>query len=256
MRIFFIGDLVGKPGRRIVKEKLKNLVDEYKIDLVIANGENAAGGFGLTEKIKDEILDCGVDIITSGNHIWDKKEIYDFIDSEPRLLRPQNYPPDVPGKGFYIYSTKNKEKIAIINLLGRTFMEALDCPFRAFQSIIKDIREETHNIIVDFHAEATSEKKSFLFFADGLVSAIMGTHTHVQTADAIISSKGTAYITDVGMTGVQHSVIGMRPKEILEKFIQGLPTRFQVASGDSYINAVIIELDQKGKVLFLQPGIF
>ncbi len=247
MIVLFIGDIVGRPGRKIVREQLPLLKKEYSIDVVIANGENAAGGFGITGKIFDEIISAGVDIVTSGNHIWDKKEIYNIIDQQQRLLRPLNYPPKAPGRGYNIYPLQKGENIAVMNLLGRAFMGNVDCPFRTFSENIDNIRKITKYIIVDFHAEATAEKKAFLFHADGKVSAVLGTHTHIQTNDALITEKGTLYMTDAGMSGVHNSVIGMEAKGVLKSFLTGLPQRFTVATGEARINGILMEIDKEGK---------
>jgi metallophosphoesterase (TIGR00282 family) len=201
MKVLFIGDIVGKSGRTAVKAFLPKFIERYKIDFVLANGENAAGGFGITEKVAAEIFSLGVHILTSGNHIWDKKEAIPYLYKESRILRPINYPPGVPGYGSFIHTTQDGVKVAVLNVSGRVFMSNMDCPFRASEEEIKKIKELTNIIIVDFHAEATSEKMAYGYFLDGKVSAVIGTHTHVQTADEKILPGGTAYITDVGMTG-------------------------------------------------------
>jgi len=253
LRILFIGDIVGRPGRKVVRENLGSLKKEYSLDFVIANGENSAGGFGVTDKIFRELREMGIDVVTSGNHIWDKKEVYQVIDQEDRLLRPLNYPPKAPGRGYGIYNVSGKGNIGVMNLSGRIFMAPNDCPFRVFDDWIDKIRKVTPIIIIDFHAEATSEKKAFSYYADGKVTAILGTHTHVATADAQVSEKGTAYISDVGMTGVQDSVIGVEKEAIIAKFISGLPQRFEVAEGNPEIRAVFIETNQEGKVEDFKP---
>ncbi len=247
MRSLFIGDIVGRPGRSVVQENLRSLKKEYSLDLIVANGENAAGGFGVTDKVYQELREMGIDVITSGNHIWDKKEVYQVIDQEDRLLRPLNFPPKAPGRGYGIYNVSGKGNIGVINLSGRVFMAPSDCPFRTFDDTIERIRKVTPYVIVDFHAEATSEKKAFLHYTDGRVTAVLGTHTHVQTADAQITAKGTAYISDVGMTGVQDSVIGVEPEAIINRFITGLPQRFEVAKGTPEIRAVFLEANAQGK---------
>lgn len=247
MRILFIGDIVGKPGRQIVRDKLSYLKKQYSLDFVVANGENSAGGFGITDKIYRELREMGIDVITSGNHIWDKKEVYQVIDQEDRLLRPLNYPPKAPGRGYGIYNVSGKGNIGVINLEGRVFMNPLDCPFRTFDGIIEKIRKVTPIIIIDFHAEATSEKRAFLHYADGRATAVLGTHTHVTTADQQVTEKGTAYISDVGMTGVQDSVIGVEAETIIARFVTGLPQRFEVAKGTPEIRAVFIEANPEGK---------
>ncbi len=253
MKILFIGDIVGKIGRQSVKNLIPNLVDRYKIDAVIANGENAAGGFGITEKTASELFNFGVHIITTGNHVWDKKEAVSYIAKENRILRPVNYPSDCPGFGSIIYTLPNKEKIAVINISGRVFMNTLDCPFRVGKAEVKKLKEYTNIIIVDFHAEATSEKIAFGYYMDGIVSAVIGTHTHVQTADERVMPEGTAYITDVGMTGPQTSVIGIEKEQIIERFLSQMPRKYDVAGGKGLLSAVVIEIDNKnGKAVAIQ----
>jgi metallophosphoesterase (TIGR00282 family) len=243
MKVLFIGDIVGKVGRTAVKSLLPNLADKYKIDLVVANGENIAGGFGLTESLVSEIFKMGVHVITTGNHVWDKKDFIAHISKENRVLRPLNFPPGVPGYGSIIYTAQNGHKIAIMNVSGRVFMSSIDCPFRAAETELERLAKETNKIIIDFHAEATSEKIAFGYFLDGKVSAVIGTHTHVQTADEKILPKGTAYITDVGMTGPVHSVIGIEVDQIIKRFLSGMPSRFETARGDGIISAVILQID-------------
>lgn len=245
MRILFIGDIVGTVGRAAVKALVPTLVDRYKIDCVIANGENAAGGFGITEKVAEELFACGIHVITSGNHIWDKKETVPYIGKENRLIRPLNYPPGVPGYGSILYPLPHGIKIAVINLSGIVFMSNIDCPFRVGLEEIKRMQNETRFILVDFHAEATSEKIAFGYFVDGKVSAVIGTHTHVQTADEKILPGGTAYITDVGMTGPEVSVIGIEKEQIIERFLLQMPRKFETAKGNGILSAVVIELDDK-----------
>src|SRR4030043_676355 len=231
MKVLFIGDIVGKVGRVATKALLPAIVDRYKTDLVIANGENAAGGFGITDKIATEILSCGIHIITTGNHVWDKKEFITQISKEDRVLRPINYPPGAPGYGSILYSLPNGEKVAEINISGRVFMPNIDCPFRTGKEEVEKLSSSTKMIIVDFQAEATSEKIAFGYFVDGKVSAVIGTHTHVQTADEKILPGGTAYITDVGMTGPSYSVIGIGVDQIIQRFLTGMPDRFITAGG-------------------------
>ena len=245
MKVLFIGDIVGKVGRTTLKGLLPNLVDRYKIDLVIANGENMAGGFGITEKTADEVLGCGVNIVTSGNHIWDKKESIPYIAKKNRILRPVNYPPGVPGFGSIVHTISNGTKVGIINISGRVFMPALDCPFRVGEKEIEKVRESAKVIIVDFHAEATSEKIAFGYFVDGKVSAVVGTHTHVQTADEKILPNGTAYITDVGMTGPSVSVIGVEKEQIIDRFLHQMPMKFETAKGEGILSAVVIEINEE-----------
>ncbi len=243
MKVLFIGDIVGKGGRTAVKALLPNLVDKYKIDVVIANGENIAAGFGLTESLVEELFRTGVHVVTTGNHVWDKKEIIPYISKENRLLRPLNYPPGVPGSGSIVLSLQNGLKIAVVNISGRVFMPGYDCPFRTGRAEIEKLSREAVIIVVDFHAEATSEKVAFGYFIDGRVSAVIGTHTHVQTADEKILPKGTAYITDVGMTGPSHAVIGMEINQILERFLTSMPTRFETAQGEAILSAVALEIN-------------
>ncbi len=244
MRILIIGDIVGRSGRKAVKEILHKIRQELKLDLVIANAENAAGGTGLTCEVAYDLFDYGIDVLTTGNHVWDKKEIVTFIDKEPRLLRPANYPPGVPGRGVGIYRV-NGNRVGVINLTGRIFMANLDCPFRLAEEIIENIYKETKIIFVDFHAEATSEKMALGWHLDGQVSAVIGTHTHVQTADERVLPRGTAFITDIGMTGPFNSVIGVKKELVLQRFITQMPVRFEVADGPYQFNAVVIEVNEE-----------
>lgn len=243
MKILMIGDIVGQPGRAIVRSMVPKLRRELGLDLVVANAENAASGNGITRATADEILSAEIDILTGGNHIWDKREIMDWIDDEPRLVRPANYPEGTPGKGYILTETAKHIKVAVINLSGRVFMPPLDCPFQTVDHILKKIERVADFILVDFHAEATSEKVAFGYYTDGRVSAVVGTHTHIQTADARILPKGTAYITDVGMTGPYDSVLGVRKDLAITSFLTHLPQRFEVAKGHSQFNAVLIEFD-------------
>jgi hypothetical protein len=245
LKLLFVGDIVGRPGRYALTHALGRLVDRHCVDLVIANGENAAAGFGLTAEVAREIFDAGVDVITSGNHIWDKKEIFGFFEKESRLLRPANYPLGLPGKGSGIFKTAGGIKVGVINLEGRAFMNNLDCPFRAADALIEELASQTKIIFVDFHAETTSEKISLGYYLDGRVSAICGTHTHVQTADERILPGGSAYLTDVGMTGSRDSVIGIRKEEAIERFLTQLPIRFEVAKKDPWLCAVLITIDEE-----------
>jgi metallophosphoesterase (TIGR00282 family) len=243
MRILFIGDIVGKPGRRAIGALLRKVVSDHEITFAIANGENAAGGIGITPPIAIEILDQGVDILTSGNHIWAKKEIFPFLDEERRILRPANYPPHVPGRGAGIFQAKNGEKVGVLNLEGRVFMKHLDCPFRIGEIEIEALRKETPIVLVDFHAEATSEKVAMGWFFDGKVTAVLGTHTHVQTSDEKILDEGTAYITDVGMTGPLDSVIGIRKQVAVNRLLTQIPWKFDVATEGIELQGVVIEVD-------------
>lgn len=253
MKILFVGDVVGRTGRHALSCRLHRLIDEHQIDLVIVNGENAAAGFGLTARIADDLFDMGIDVITSGNHIWDKREIYEHLDREERLLRPANYPPGLPGRGSGLFSTSSGIKVGVINLEGRVFMNNLDCPFRVADQLVRELRSHTPIILVDFHGEATSEKMAMGYYLDGQVSAVIGTHTHVQTADERILSGGTAYITDVGMTGSRDAVIGIRKELAIEKFLTQLPVRFDVAKKDSWLCGVLVEVDgETGRALGVQ----
>lgn len=248
MKVLIVGDIMGKVGRNVLKEFLIKKKSEY--DFIIINGENSAGGFGITSKIAEEFFSWGVDVITSGNHIWDKKEIYEYLDKEPRLLRPLNYPKGVPGSGYHIVEFgKKKHKIAVINIQGRVFMPDIDCPFAVISEVLSEIRKETKNIIVDFHAEASSEKVAMGYYLDGKVSLVYGTHTHIQTADERILPHGTAYLTDVGMTGAHDSIIGMNVETVLPKFLNALPSKFEVAEGDPKINGIELEIGDDGLAL-------
>jgi 2',3'-cyclic-nucleotide 2'-phosphodiesterase len=244
VKVLFIGDIIGKPGRDALSRELHRIVDRHMVDLVIANGENSAGGFGLTAEVAQDLFKCGVHILTSGNHIWDKKESLEYIKREPRVVRPANYPEGTPGRGATIATTPGGIKIGILNLEGRVFMNNLDCPFRCADREIAKLKEETAIIFVDFHAEATSEKASLGWYLDGRVSAVVGTHTHVQTADERILTAGTAYITDAGMTGAFDSVIGVKKEEAIQKFITQRPAKFEISKKDTRINAVVIDIDE------------
>jgi 2',3'-cyclic-nucleotide 2'-phosphodiesterase len=246
MRVLFIGDIVGSPGRQIVRDRLADIVEHQHIDLVIANGENSAAGFGITPRIAGELLGNGIDVLTGGNHSWDRKEIFDFIPHEPRLLRPANFPEGNPGSGVYVGTAKNGVKYAVLNLQGRVFLVPNDDPFKKADSELAKLPPDVEFVLVDFHAETTSEKIGFGWYVDGRVSAVVGTHTHVPTADEHVLPDGTAYITDVGMTGPHEGIIGMERMAIIKKFIDGLPTRFEVATGDVQMNAVLIETDDSG----------
>ena len=243
MRILMIGDIVGRPGRRAILENLSCLRREMNIDFVIANGENAAAGHGITKEIAKQLFNAGVDVFTMGNHVWNKKEVFDYIEKEKRLLRPANYPPGTPGVGYQLYETNKGVTIGVVNVSGRIYMQELDCPFRTMDYILKQLQYQTNLIFVDFHAEATSEKVAMGWYLDGKVTAICGTHTHVQTADERILPNGTAYITDIGMTGPRDSVIGVTTEIVLEKFITQMPRRFEVADTTYQLNAVVIDVN-------------
>ena len=244
MNVLVIGDIVGQPGRRVAAALIPALKDEFKLDLVVANAENAAGGSGLTPAIVGELLDAGVGVITSGDHIWKKKEVLDIIAKEERLLRPANYAPDTPGKGSVVVQADNGAKIGVLNLQGRVFMAPIECPFRTAAEAVKEIKIQTPVIIVDIHAEATSEKIALARYLDGQVSAVFGTHTHVQTADEHILKQGTAYITDLGMTGPHDSVIGRRQEQIIQRFVTGMPAKFEMAASDVRLSGAVIEIDE------------
>ena len=243
MKILFIGDIVGKPGRGLTRKGIAALVDRHQIDLVVANVENAAGGNGITREIGDAIRDQGVDVMTSGNHIWDKREALDYIELEPRLIRPANFPPGAPGSGQVVVTTRAGDPVAVINLMGRVFMAPLDNPFSVVLEAIAAVRDQARIIVVDFHAEATSEKIAMGWHLDGQVTAVLGTHTHVQSADARVLPDGTAYITDVGMTGPHDSVIGVDKRVVLSRFLTGMPSRFDTARGDPRLHGVIVTAD-------------
>jgi metallophosphoesterase (TIGR00282 family) len=243
MNILFIGDIVGRPGRELVRRGLRALVDHHAVDLVIANVENSAAGFGITREIGDEFLKWGVDVMTSGNHIWDKKEAIEYIGAEPRLLRPANYPAGVPGGGSFVDRTRGDEPVGIINAMGRVFMLNIDDPFAVVPHEADAMRHWARIIIVDFHAEATSEKMAMGWHLDGKVTAVFGTHTHVQTADERVLPNGTAYITDVGMTGPHDSIIGMEREAALSRFLTGMPSKFEPATGNPRLNGVVISAD-------------
>ena len=243
IRLLFIGDIVGKPGRELTRRAIPPLIDRYSLDLVIANVENAAGGFGITRKIGESIREYGVDVMTSGNHIWDKKEVIDYIPTQPRLIRPANYPKGVPGHGHYEATTALGDMVTVINIMGQVFMANLDNPFRIVLETIEKLRNRTPIILVDFHAETTSEKIAMGWYLNGKITAVVGTHTHVQTADNRVLSNGTAYITDVGMTGPHDSVIGVEKQAALSRFLNGMPARFETATGDPRLNGVVITAD-------------
>jgi metallophosphoesterase (TIGR00282 family) len=244
MKILFVGDIVGSPGRKIVHDRLADILAQREIDLCIANGENSASGFGITPRLAEELFASGIQVLSGGNHIWDRKEIIDFFPHEPRLLRPANFPAGSPGKGFYVGRTKKDVPYAVLNLQGRTFMAPLDDPFRTAISELAKIPADVKVIVVDMHAEATSEKQAMGWYLDGKVSAVLGTHTHVPTADNHVLPGGTAYITDVGMTGPHDSVIGMEKAGIMQRFLDAMPAKFAVAEGDVQMNTVLLDVDE------------
>lgn len=244
MRILMVGDVVGRTGRYFFMEQTPELKLTKNIDMVVVNGENAAHGKGLTPNVFNELIRGGADVVTTGNHIWDNPKVMEIIDTEPFLLRPANYPEDTPGRGFCIYPV-GKKKVGVINLSGRTYMPPIDCPFRLGEKILKFIKKDCDIILVDFHAEATSEKLSFAHYFDGQVTAVVGTHTHVQTADAKILPKGTAYITDLGMVGANNSILGMEIEPVIKRFMTGRPSKFEVAEGAAIYCAAMIDINNK-----------
>ncbi len=235
-----IGDVIGKPGRQTVQKLLPGLRQQYKLDMVMANAENAAGGLGLTLATAEELLDAGVDVLTSGNHIWDRREIIPYLDEDMPILRPLNYPPGVPGRGYIA-----TDKALIVNLIGRTFIGNFDCPFRAMDQLLSEFKDRQPVIIVDFHAEATSEKMAMGRYLDGRVSAVLGTHTHIGTIDAQLLHQGTAYVTDIGMTGPADSIIGDEAESVLQRFLTMLPHRLSVGTGKTIFNAVLVSIDDE-----------
>jgi metallophosphoesterase (TIGR00282 family) len=247
VRILYIGDVFGRPGRRIVKECLPELVSQYAPDLILANGENAAAGFGITPQLVDELLGLGIAVLTTGNHIWDKKEIFPYLaeHADGPLLRPANYPPQVPGRGLYVGKARAGLEFAVINLQGRVFMPPIDCPFRTVDTLLESVPESVKIRFVDMHAEATSEKLAMGWYLNGRVTAMVGTHTHVPTADEIVLPGGTAYITDLGMTGPYESVIGIEKDTVIRKFLSQIPERFEVAKGDVRLCGVLVEADAR-----------
>lgn len=245
MNILFIGDIVGAPGREAVKKLLPGLSKEYRLDFVIANAENAAGGSGITPRVVQELFDSGISALTTGDHVWKKSDVFEIIDKDERILRPVNFPQGTPGRGAGLFPVKEGIKLGLVNAQGRVFMETLlECPFKTCRSAIEALSRDTKIIIVDIHAEATSEKIALGWYLEDLASCVLGTHTHIQTADEKILPGGCAYITDVGMTGPYQSVIGRRVEDVLKKFITAIPTRFEVASDDIQLHGVVLEIDQ------------
>jgi hypothetical protein len=245
LRLLFIGDVVGKPGREALRARLPGLVRQHAVDFTIANGENAAGGLGITPAVADELLSAGVNCLTTGNHVWKHREFAGYAATQPRVLRPANYPPGAPGRGAEVYTTPHSGAVGVLSVVGRVFMEPLDCPFRAADREIEGLRGRTRVLVADIHAEATSEKVALGWYVDGRVSAVIGTHTHVQTADERILPKGTAYITDAGMTGPRDSVIGIRRDPVIQRFLSGMPTRFEVATGPVALSGVVVSVDDE-----------
>ena len=245
LNILVLGDIVGRVGRRGVKEVIPKILEQYSVDFIIANGENAAGGNGLTHEIARELFESGINVLTLGNHTWDKKEIFSFINEDLRIIRPANYPPGTPGQGYGIFKVKGKN-IAVVNLMGRVFMSELDCPFRKMDDLLGELQKVDY-ILVDFHAEATSEKVALGWYLDGRVSLVFGTHTHIPTADERILPNGTAYITDIGMSGPLNSVIGVKTNLVLQKFLTQMPQRFESASGPYIVSGILVKMGKEGR---------
>ena len=246
MRIMLVGDVVGRAGRRAFRTITPRLRSERRIDVVIVNGENSAGGKGFTRKALDELYAGGADVVTAGNHVWDKKDVFDFVDDEPFLVRPANYPDGAPGKGWCIFPFK-AVNVAVMNLSGRSFMPALDCPFQKADEMLAEIADQADVIVLDFHAETTSEKLAMGHYLDGRADIVVGTHTHVQTADAQVLPGGTAYITDLGMVGAHDSILGVRKEIVIQKFRTGMPVRFEMAEGAAEYAAVVVDIDPSGR---------
>lgn len=245
-RILFIGDIVGRPGRSVIKNRLPLLREELLPDIVIANGENAAAGKGITREVADELLAAGIDVLTMGNHVWDNRDVFSFIDQEPHMIRPANYPEPCPGVGYGIFTAENGYRVGVISLAGRVFMPVVDCPFRKADQLLSELTGHCETVIIDFHGEATSEKIAFGYYVDGRAGAVLGTHTHVQTADERVLASGTGYITDVGMTGPLDGVLGVVREQVLEKFLTARPARFEVMRrGPVQLNAVLLVMDDK-----------
>ena len=256
LNLLFVGDIVGKPGMDLVQTWLPSLIQKYKADLVIANGENSSDGKGCTEKEGKILFDLGVHVITGGNHTWDKHQSQEYLKKEPRAIRPLNYPKGTYGNGYYIAETK-KGKVAVLNLQGRTFMSSIDCPFRSAEWVLNKIKNETKNVFIDFHAEATAEKLAMINFLDGKISALVGTHTHIQTADERIFPNGSGYITDVGMTGPYESVIGMKTQAAINRFIYQTPQKYETAEKDVHLSGIYFKIDtESGKTIELERILF
>jgi len=253
MNILFIGDIVGSPGREAIKKLLPGLIKEHSLDFVVANAENVAGGSGITLRTAEDLFASGIDVLTSGDHIWKRSEIFELLDNEKRILRPLNFPITSPGKGSTSFKTKAGKNVGVINVNGRVFMEPLECPFKTSLQAAEELSKETDIIIVDMHAEATSEKVALGWYLDGKVSAVLGTHTHIQTADEKILPKGTAYITDAGMTGPYDSVIGRKVEDVLKRFLTLIPTRFEVAENNIQLHGVLLNINDKtGKAISIE----
>ncbi|NLY92161.1 MAG: TIGR00282 family metallophosphoesterase [Firmicutes bacterium] len=257
MKVVFLGDIVGRPGRKVVQEYLPEIIRKYTPDLTVANGENAAGGFGLTLEVATELLQNGVDVITLGNHTWKHKEINQVLERYKQILRPVNFPPGTPGEGAGLFVARNGYPVGVISLMGQVYLEpALDCPFRVGQEKVSLLKQKTPYVLVDFHAEATSEKMALGHYLDGLASAVLGTHTHVATADERILPGGTGFITDVGMCGPADSVLGVKKELAIQKFVTKRPVKFEIASGSVELNGVYLEMDQQGRTTRIERIIY
>ena len=246
MNILFIGDIVGRAGRRAVRKILPELQQDFEIDMIIANGENAAGGFGLTEKVAKELYGYGIDCLTMGNHTWHNKNIFNFIDNDEKLIRPLNYMPDLPGQGWTVIE-KNGIKIGVINFIGQVYMQECNSPVMVYDNHISEIKAASDLVVIDFHAEATGEKQAFAHYVDGDVASVVGTHTHVQTSDEKILPKGTGFITDLGLTGAVDSILGMKKQKVIEKYITKLPGRYDVGTGQCQLEGVLVKIDEKSR---------
>ena len=243
VKVLMVGDVIGEPGRRALARRLRELIDRHAVDYTVVNVENMAGGFGVTGPTCREVLDLGADVLTSGNHIWDKREVLEVLPGEPRLLRPYNYPPDCPGAGLHFGASRSGARVAVLNLQGRAFLPAIDCPFRAADRALQEIAGRADLILVDMHAEATSEKVAMGWYLDGKVAAVVGTHTHIPTADERVLPGGTAYVTDLGMTGPYDSVIGVEKEIILRRFLTAMPAKFETAKHDPRLCGALITVD-------------
>jgi metallophosphoesterase (TIGR00282 family) len=254
MNLLFIGDIVGRPGRAALKHALPALAERWHAGIVVANGENAAAGFGITPSVAQEIFAAGVDVITTGNHVWNKKEAEQLVAQDARVLRPANYPPTAPGRGVGVFHSREGTAVAIVNLCGRVFMDCIDCPFREAERQVEQLQSQARVIVVDMHAEATSEKVAMGSMLDGQVSAVIGTHTHVQTSDAQVMAGGTAYITDIGMVGPRDSVLGIEAQVIIKRFLNRMPAKFELARGPVVIGAAVVDIDEdSGRARSIRP---
>lgn len=244
MILLFLGDVVGRPGRRAVARVLSQLVRDAHVDFIVANCENASGGKGIDPESAEELYDAGIDVLTSGNHVWQNRAIVPYIEEQGRLLRPANFPPGAPGRGWIVRTARNGARVGVLNLIGRVFMQPVDCPFRAADEVIERVRDETPVVLVDMHGEATSEKNGMGRFLDGRVTAVVGSHTHIQTADEAILPGGTAYLTDAGMCGPEDSILGVKTDAVLRRFVTQMPTRFEVATGPVIVQGALVDVDE------------